>query len=194
MSRKRRGQSGAGPAGWRAKRGITEVEPPLTPDSGLLRIALFFVLIYAVLQSILWAVGYFGYLDPVMAGTASVTGVCSSLTGVPATVSGNQIFLATRTLRIDPDCTAIAPILIFVALVLAHPASPRHKLIGVLVGVPALLLVNLARLIAVAQLSAPLADKAFFFVHDYLFKIAMVVAVMAAWGIYLMIVGRRHAS
>lgn len=151
----------------------------------LIKVAVMFVVSYAVLQTGVWLVGYFGWLDEVLLVTATATGACANLTGVPATVVGNQVFLASRTLQIDPQCTGVSLAMLYAALVLAYPLGLRHKLIGLAVGLPALILTNMLRLTAVAQLSGPLDDEAFLFVHDYLFMIVMMGAVIAFWVAYL---------
>jgi exosortase/archaeosortase family protein len=189
------------PSGTRPKRGSAlsawrksaADEAPLAPDATLLRVALAFVAIYAVLQAGLWALTYYQLLNPVIQATTDITAWCANATGVPATVSGNEIGLATRILRIDLDCTGLSLVAIYSALVLAYPLSFKSRIVGLAAGIPALLLANFLRLWAVAQLSGPLDQNTFMFVHDYLFKIAMVAVVIALWGLYLSW-ARRHAA
>lgn len=150
-----------------------------------MKVAFAFFTIYAVLQAASWGLAYRGYLDPMIEMTAEVTGALSNVTGVPATVIGNQVFLASRVLRIDLDCTGLSILLVYSALVLAYPLSVRTRLLSLAVGVPTLIVANVIRLLAVAQLSGPLEDRAFFFAHDYLFKVYMVAVVIALWAFYL---------
>ena len=167
-------------------------DEPLSPDAGLLKVALRFFGIYAILQLATWYVAYLGYFDAVVQVTARITGACSRLTGVPAIASGYEVFLASRVLRIDVACTGISLMLIYAALVLAYPLGIERKLIGLLVGLPVLAVVNVLRLTAVAQLSGRLNDKAFYFVHDFLFEAVMAAAVIVLWGLYLAW-AKRHA-
>jgi len=166
---------------------------PLSPDASLVKVAVLFFLLFAAFQTVAWMLSYRGILDPALEATAEMAGVCSSLTGIPATVSGNEIFLTSRILRIDLDCTGLSIAMVYSALVLAYPLSFKRKMIGLGIGLPALFLVNMARLTAVAQLSGRLGDDLFLFVHDYLFKIGMVAAVIGLWGLYLAS-ARRHAT
>jgi exosortase/archaeosortase family protein len=165
----------------------------LSPDATLIRVAVVFFVIYAILQTVLSGLVYRGYFTPVMALTARITGACSVATGVPATVTGNDIILSSRILRIDTDCTGVTLMMIYAALVLAYPLSAKRKLLGLAAGIPAILIANFIRLLAVAQLSGPLDDRMFLFVHDYLFKIVMMAFVIMAWALYLAS-ARRHAS
>lgn len=165
----------------------------LSPDVGLLKVSLRFFVIFAILQTALWFLWYRGSLDPWLEWNARITGACSNIIGVPATVAGNEVFLATRILRIDFDCTGIPLMLVYAALVLAYPLRTKRKLIGMAVGLPVLALANMLRLITVAELSGPLDDGVFLFVHDYLFKVCMTAVVIALWAVYL-VSARRHAS
>ena len=191
MSAKRAGRRGVSGKG--ASTTETASGPRLTPDIKLLRVAVTFFIIYAALQAALWALVYRGYFDPIQEWTAVFTGACAVATGVPATVTGTEILLSTRILRIDADCTGVTLMMIYTALVLAYPLGWKNKLIGLTFGIAAIFVTNLIRLVAVAQLSGPLDQRTFMFVHDYLFKIVMMAVVIAAWALYLAY-SRRHAA
>lgn len=165
----------------------------LSPDAGLVKVAVTFVVVFAVMQALVLILATRGFFEPILNATASFTGACSNATGVPATVAGNEILLESRILRIDLDCTGISLMLIYTALILAYPLSLKRKLIGLAVGIPAIALFNQLRLLAVAQLSGVLPDDVFFFVHDYLFKVLMVAVIIALWAVYLAS-ARRHAA
>ncbi|MCS6902820.1 MAG: exosortase H [Candidatus Bipolaricaulota bacterium] len=59
------------------------------------------------------------------------------------TVVTSKIFSA----EIITECTAIFPLMIFLAAVIAYPSGWKKKLWGILLGVPAILFVNLIRLV-----------------------------------------------
>lgn len=169
-------------------------EESLLPDAGLVRIAVLFVVGFAVLQALSWVIGFSGHLDPLLRGTARLTGALAAVFGIPATVSGTEISLATRVLRIDPACTAIPLMLVHAALVLAYPAQLGSKALGLLAGVASLAVANLVRLIVIAGLLAPLPDRTFFFVHDYLLELLMAAALLAVWWLYLSRMEARSAT
>ena len=168
-------------------------EAPLSPDVALVRIVAVFVAVVALFEIAGWFLTRAGYFDPVCKATASITGALSNLTGVTATVSGIDIFLAARTLRIDVDCTGVSLLMVYAALVIAYPMNLKRKAIGLAIGIPVILIANLARLVAVAQLAGPLGDRAFFFTHDYLFQVIMLGVVILLWGLYLSL-ARMHAT
>jgi len=190
VARAKNGNAKQGPAASLKRR---QAEPRLAPGRTLLRVAVTFFVIYAALYAAVWGISYGGHDGPVLEFTARLTGACANATGVAATVAGNDVILATRALRIDPDCTGITLVMIYAALVLAYPLNWKRKVLGLSLGVPVILVANLARLLGVAQLSGLLSDRPFLFVHDYLFKIVMMAVVIAAWAVYLS-AARRHAS
>jgi len=191
VSANRAKHGGAKSQGARATGASSEAR--LGPDRTLIKVAVLFFVIFAVLQTALWGLTYKGYFDPVMGLTADMTGACANATGVPATVSVNDVVLESRILRIDPDCTGVTLMMVYAALVLAYPLGVKRKLIGLAIGIPAIFVANMIRLLAVAQLSGPLEDRTFFFVHDYLFKVVMMAVVIVAWAVYLAS-ARRHAA
>ena len=176
-----------------ARASSAPAEASLAPDATLVKVVLIFVAIVAVLETAGWFASNAGFFTPVCRATATTTGVLSNLTGVHATVTGVDILLATRTLRIDVDCTGASLMIIYTALVLAYPLSAKRKAIGLLIGLPVIAVANFARLVAVAQLSGPLGDRTFRFMHDYLFQVAMLGVVIVLWSLYLAS-ARRHAS
>ena len=169
-------------------------EPAKAPDAQLVKVAAVFLVLYVLLYVGLQKLVAVGAVAPLLGATATVLGACSRATGLSATTVGTDIYLATRTLRIDLGCTALPLMIVYTALVLAYPLPWRRKAIGLLVGLPVLAIANFVRLVAVAQLSGRLGQDAFLFVHDYMFQIGMVGVVIALWGGYLWEAGRRAAN
>jgi exosortase/archaeosortase family protein len=158
--------------------------PQIRRDS-LATVATIFILVFLVFEAAIWAAALSGRLDWLMyanarAATALIRGV-----GIPATLSGNQIFLATRTLRIDLDCTALPIAALYSALVIAYPLPIRSRLLALGIGLPVIAIANLLRLLGVAVASEYMSPQVFVFAHEYLFKIAMVFVVVALWAVWL---------
>ena len=154
-------------------------------DARLVRIALIFVTVFAVLDGILlWTWNTKAFYD-VRLWTAAAASALINVSGVPATRLGTSIYLSSRILQIDSDCTALLVLATFVSLLVAYPVSLRTKATGLLVGAPALLAANQLRLVAVAQASEMLLAASFAFAHDYLFKVFMVAVVIGLWAWWL---------
>ncbi len=121
---------------------------------------------------------------PIADSTASVAGALIAAVGVDNAVAGNYIYTDKRTLLVGRDCTGAYLIAIFAALVLTYPASRRDKLLAFAVGVPALLAVNMARLVG-AGVVAEFLPNQFDLIHDYVFQVLLVLAVLALWLLWI---------
>lgn len=130
-----------------------------------------------------------GWFKSTLIGTAVVSAKLMTWVGISAVRSGNQIYLHSRTLSIDLPCTAIFIIALYVSLVVAYPVSVRHRLLGVAIGVPLIVVFNFVRLLAVAVVAESL-PSAFAFFHDYLFQVGMVLVTVVVWAAWLSFVRR----
>lgn len=145
---------------------------------------LVFIGFYVLFEVLLIAAGMLGVLAPYMAFLARTTGSVCSVTGVPNTVVAAQVYLANRILLINLDCTGLFVVAVFSALILAYPCGWSDKLLGLLIGVPTLLAVNLVRLIAAAQIAVRWPDS-FAFMHDLVFQVGMVLAAVLIWAVWI---------
>ncbi len=158
------------------------------PRNSIRRVAVIFVLILVVVLPItMFSDGWQGW-DVLTGATATVSGAGARAVGLQATVVGSMIMLPSRSLRIDPQCTAVTLLAVYVALIFAYPVSSRMRLLAILVGVPVLIVANIARIVAVAVAAQFLTGRAFYMVHDYLFELAMVFVVLMMWAVWLSVV------
>lgn len=158
--------------------------PRVRRDS-LVTVAAIFMLVFLVFEAAIWAAAVTGRLDWLMYSTTQVASLLIGWVGIPAPLLGNQIFLASRTLRIDLDCTALPIAALYSALVIAYPLSIRSRLLALAVGLPVIAVANLLRLLGVAVASEYMTPDVFIFAHEYLFKIVMVLVVVALWAVWL---------
>ncbi len=160
----------------------------MLPRNSVRRVAVSFVLILAVLLPFtMFSDGWQGW-ELLTGPTAAVSGAGARAVGLQATVVGSMIMLPSRSLRIDPGCTAVTLLVVYLALIFAYPVSNRMRLLAIAVGVPVLLLVNIARIVAVAVAAEFLTGRTFYMVHDYLFELAMVLVVLMMWAVWLSLV------
>ena len=80
-------------------------------------------------------------------------------------------------LRIAPVCTALTTMIIYFACIVAYPASFGKKLLGLLLGIPALALVNFGRLLLLGYLGYT-NQRLFDLVHLYVFQVVFIVFVI----------------
>lgn len=122
--------------------------------------------------------------------TARLMGWVMSLLGEESSVRG--ILVATRVcrFRIIGECTAYYPIAIYVAAVLAFPAAWLRRLLGVLLGVPALLLVNQVRLVSLCYLYREFPDH-FETLHIVVWQSLIIFLTVLTWVLWVTLLARR---
>lgn len=88
----------------------------------------------------------------------------------------------TFSFVVIPDCGAIPVMVIFVAAVLAFPATWKARLLGLAMGLPILYVVNVFRLAFLACVGAwDRGREIFNFAHHYLWQGIYIVFVVAVW-------------
>lgn len=145
----------------------------------LLFIIIAFILIYLI--TILFEKGY---LYPVIYLTTLASAYLMGFFGIPVQYGWHRIFLESRTLEINLECTALFLIAIYISLVIVFPSSIKKKISGILFGVPVLIGVNLIRLLLIALISERL--PAYFEIsHDYIWQAIFVLIVTAMWFLFI---------
>lgn len=87
-------------------------------------------------------------IEPFTGGVARVSGWALNLIGQEIAMKGTVIRNETFAVNIRNGCNGVETMLIFCAAVLAFPASWRSKLGGLALGLVAIQLVNIARVVA----------------------------------------------
>ena len=87
-------------------------------------------------------------VEPFTAGVAEASGLALNLLGQDVTMQGTVIRGPRFAVNIRNGCNGIEAMLIFLAAVLAFPASWRSRLIGLALGILAIQIVNLVRVVA----------------------------------------------
>lgn len=113
-------------------------------------------------------------------GIALAGGWVLHLLGAGTAVAGNLILAQGFTFRIDNNCTALDATMIYLSGVLAYPGGMKEKIQGVLVGVAALQLVNLLRIIGLFGIMRWFPD---FFggAHVYAAQVLVIGSAGALW-------------
>jgi len=151
----------------------------------LIRVALIAGATFTVLAGLLFIAVNKGWLTPWMENLAVQVSWWTTLLGVQHRLSGTDIMLSTRTLRITMDCTAAYIMAIYIALIVAYPFTLRLKGAALLIGLPVIYVANLVRLVVIAAISDHSSAQVFTLTHDYLFEVAMVLVVLALWVTWL---------
>ncbi len=100
-------------------------------------------------------------------------------------VSGNTVTIVGHiTLRIIDECTAMFGSIVYLSCVLAYPADPKKKVIGIVLGIPSLYAINMVRLVILAFVGVS-NPGIFEFVHTYLWQTIFIVFVILIWLIWV---------
>ena len=84
--------------------------------------------------------------------------------------------------RIVPECGAIEVMAIFVAAILAFPAAWTRRLVGIVLGIPLLMALNVIRLTCLALLGAWDSSREYFnFAHEYVWQGIYIIFVLVIW-------------
>jgi exosortase/archaeosortase family protein len=138
-----------------------------------------FVVMLAVLVAAI-ALAPVAVVRPILDGTAQIAHALLDTVGVNSVLDGNLILMPERTLLVSRDCTAAYLLAVYTSLVMCYRASRRDKLRALTVGVPVLLAANMARIVG-AGVVAKYSPASFEVMHDYVFVVALMFAVIALW-------------
>lgn len=89
-----------------------------------------------------------GVIEPFTAGIAQVSGVTLNLLGQGITMRGTVIENHRFAVNIRNGCNGVETMLIFISAVLAFPAAWAARAIGLVIGILAIQLINLIRVVA----------------------------------------------
>jgi exosortase H (IPTLxxWG-CTERM-specific) len=130
------------------------VEHALAPSVNALRVR--FAIGFVLIAGVLFAVYTFPYAESGVSETffTSYLSAYARLAGHvlapfdPSIVVRGQDIVGRYSLRIVKNCDAMEVNILFVSAVLAFPLPLRHRVIGVCLGIPALVAVNVLRICA----------------------------------------------
>ena len=119
-----------------------------------------------------------------MVVTADVTGLFLKLFGMGVNVSGRVVSLSNFSMEVVGECTGLYEMLIFLAAMIAYPASYKKKLIGAGLGIPLLYMINVIRMIFIAIIGN-WSPKTFDFFHMYFWQVAMILIIVSVWVLWI---------
>jgi archaeosortase B (VPXXXP-CTERM-specific) len=123
--------------------------------------------------------------------TAQWLALSLRLMGETPVVSGIKISCATCSFRIIGECTAYYPCTIFVSAVLAFPAAWTRKLLGVVLGVPAVLLVNQVRLVSLCYIADAFPEQ-FETIHIVVWQSLIIFLTVLLWIVWVITLAQRR--
>jgi exosortase H (IPTLxxWG-CTERM-specific) len=122
-------------------------------------------------------------LEPYLALNARVTAALLRSGGDAATAEGAVLDGARFSLEVRAGCDALEPAALFAAAVLAFPAPPRRKLSAFLLGVSALLIINLVRILSLYYIGVHLPSY-LSLVHTSVWQPLFILLVACFWLVW----------
>jgi archaeosortase B (VPXXXP-CTERM-specific) len=119
-----------------------------------------------------------------MVTTADITGFFLKLFGMTVNVDGRVVSLNNFSMEVVGECTGLYEMLIFLAAMIAFPASYKKKLIGAGLGIPLLYVINIIRMIFIAVIGN-WSPKTFDFMHLYFWQVAMILIIVSVWVLWI---------
>jgi len=119
-----------------------------------------------------------------MVVTADVTGFFLKLFGMNVWGSGRTVAMSNFAIEVVGECTGLYEMLIFLAAMIAYPASWKRKLIGAGLGIPFLYVINIIRMIFITVVGN-WSPQAFDFLHMYFWQVAMILIIVSAWVLWI---------
>jgi exosortase/archaeosortase family protein len=126
--------------------------------------------------------------------TARAAAALIRLIGIEASRQANLIYqLDGFGYQISRGCVGLIPVAFLVVAICASDGDYRHKLVGVAIGIPLLIALNMARLVHLFYLGV-YRPRAFHMAHKVVWQAVVIAAVFAAWLWWSMWADRRSRS
>ena len=180
--------SGGRQRGGRPRRGGAPAQPPAShagrTNWGVLRSVLLFFAVFGALHAAFQLVGD-GLVDVTTHWTAETTAWALSLLGADGRTEGTIVYSSIFAIDVILECTAIFPVALYFAAVVATPDSISSKLMGLAVGIPAILLLNLIRLVSLCYIGYWFPDS-FDMAHHLVWQSLIVFFTALVWIVWVM--------
>ena len=143
-------------------------------------LAVFLVLLAAGFALVTWNPVNDRVIEPFTAGIAVVSGAALDLIGEDVEMRGTVIRNPRFAVNIRNGCNGVEAMLIFLAAVLAFPASWPARGIGLALGIVAIQAVNLVRVVALFLTGAYMPDL-FDASHTVVWQSVVILAAVLLW-------------
>jgi len=149
------------------------------------------LLVLSIIFSVASAV-FHNQMVSFMSLTAHIVGGLLDIGGM--NVSYHERFISAPKLAVEiiEECTGLYEIVIFIAAVLAYPATRREKIIGIAGGIVLLYALNIARMVFLVVVGNARPDW-FDFFHIYFWQATLILMITSVWLLWIVKVVRYGA-
>jgi archaeosortase B (VPXXXP-CTERM-specific) len=160
--------------------------------SPLVKTCVLFAVILLALHAFTWAFALKGWINWGY-GTAHIVSSILSLTGIQNLAEGNIITLRNDTWNVTSECTAVNAVFLFISFILAYSSTFKSKVIGLVSGIPLILIVNITRLVVLGWVTEYWPKQAKLF-HDYVWETIFLFFIIALWFVWINLVVNREKT
>lgn len=149
------------------------------------RFAVVFLLILAVVFTVNRLVEPTRFMQRYVELIARSVELVLRITPFETMVKGSLVRFHTFSMKIVSECSGAEAMAIFCASVIAFPATIKEKLLAVGIGLPALYVVNVLRLVCLGFLGAFASREVFQFAHVYVWQTIFILFVVCVWLLWI---------
>ena len=122
--------------------------------------------------------------DFLRVGTAYLTSAVADLLGMETKVHGSRLSMDTMDFEVIAECTGDFAVMIYAAAVVAYPARWKQRGWGLVLGIPIIFVMNVARMVALVYVALFHANS-FEYVHSYLWQGTFIIFVILVWFLWI---------
>lgn len=158
-----------------------------------------FLIVFVVIMAVLFRIDM---LDSVQAAFVQPwTSLLARISAALVTPFDHDVLSHGRILQskangfavsIEAGCNGVEAAIVLIAAIVAFPSSWKHKLVGIVVGILAVQVVNLVRIISLFYLGQ-WSFQVFEFAHLYLWQALIMLDVLVVWLLWLRWVSSQEA-
>ena len=127
-----------------------------------------------------------GILAPLQSATTGMVEFILTSMGFEVARQGNLLSVPGFSFIIDEDCTGWKSVMFLFALVFSVKGrEAKSRLLGFIAGSAAIVAFNLVRITGSVLAQAAWGTELALFLHDWVFRYALVMLVVGIWGIWL---------
>lgn len=120
-------------------------------------------------------------IEPFTMLIANIAHVVLGWTGADVSQNGTTINYGGIQLNILEECNGVPAIIVFVSAILAYPAAISRKLLGLVIGIPAIFLVNQIRVLSLFFIYKYLSPRMFDLMHIYVWQFVIITFAVLLW-------------
>ena len=162
------------------------------PGSSLLKTCAIFTTALLLLHGFTWLFALKGYIKWGY-GTAHIVSSILNATGIQNTVDYNIIHLRNDTWNVTSECTAVNAVFLFISFVLAYSSTFKSKALGLISGIPLIVVANILRLVVLGWATEYWPSQAHL-LHDYVWETIFLFFIIVLWFLWINLVVNREKT